>query len=553
MKEFLPIKHMLSKRVVIPVVITLICLCPFAGKAFHIDDPMFIWSAKQIQINPVDFYGFSVNWSGTELPMVEMMQNPPVACYYIALAGSVFGWSEIALHLAFLIPAVAAVIGIYYLARQFCSLPVLATLAAVLTPVFLVSSTNTMCDTMMLALWVWAVVLWVRGIKADKQLNLFCAALLIAICALTKYFGMALLGLLFVYSLMQKRTLGCWALFLLIPVIILAGYEWATYTFYGTGLLSDATSFAAQERWILNARVLSKGIVSLSFAGGCIITALFYSPLLWSRRVLAGGIVLTILFIFTIISLGEMGVLSNHRNTNGIRWSFLLQLGLMAVSGVSLLGLAGTDFWRHRDADSMLLLLWMFGTFAFTGFINWMICARNILPMVPVGGILMMRQIDHRRKDERCWGRNWCVSLPLVPAALVALLVCWADCTLANTARTAAGVINEKLENRSDGAIWFQGHWGFQYYMEAGGGRALDFKRSKPLPGDIIIVPSNNSMVNLSKESMYLSEIFEFTPFKWLATMNHSLGAGFYADVWGQLPFAIGKVEPEKYSAFIVR
>jgi len=38
-------------------------------------------------------------------------------------------------------------------------------LAAVLTPVFLVSSTNVMCDTMMLCFWVWAIVYWRRGLE----------------------------------------------------------------------------------------------------------------------------------------------------------------------------------------------------------------------------------------------------------------------------------------------------------------------------------------------------------------------------------------------------
>jgi ribose/xylose/arabinose/galactoside ABC-type transport system permease subunit len=99
---------------------------------------LFIWSAKQIQIDPIDFYGFTVNWYGTEMPMVQVTENPPGACYYIAMVGRLFGWSEIVLHTAFLIPAAVATLGMYYLAKQFCSQPVLATLAAVFTPAFLV-------------------------------------------------------------------------------------------------------------------------------------------------------------------------------------------------------------------------------------------------------------------------------------------------------------------------------------------------------------------------------------------------------------------------------
>lgn len=171
-----------NNAVIIPVVITIICLAPFVNKAFHMDDPLFLWAAKQIQINPTNFYGFSVNWCGTVTPMAETTKNPPVASYYIALVASLFGWGEVPMHIAFLVPAVAAALGIYYLAAKFCSRPVLAALAAVLTPAFLVSSTNIMCDTMMLAFWAWAVLLWVKGIETNKYLNLFFASVLIAIC-----------------------------------------------------------------------------------------------------------------------------------------------------------------------------------------------------------------------------------------------------------------------------------------------------------------------------------------------------------------------------------
>ena len=548
---FLNIKRALGSKAIIPVVVTIVCLALFVGKAFHIDDPLFIWSAKQIRISPTDFYSFAVNWYGTEMPMAEVTKNPPVACYYIALIGSLFGWSEVALHTAFLVPAVAAALGTYYLAKQFCLQPALAALAAVLTPVFLVSSTNIMCDTMMLAFWVWAVVFWVRGMKENNQLKLLFASVLIAICALTKYFGMSLLGLLFVYSLIQRRKLGVWVLFLLIPAIILGGYQWATHALYGRGLLSDAASFATEQRWMGGAALFSKGLTGLVFTGGCIITALFYSPLLWSRRVLFGGVVATILFIFALTFSEKAGRFSVH-DVDGVRWSFLIQLSLLAAGGVSLLGLAGADFRKHQNAESLLLLLWVLGTFIFASFINWVVNARSILPMVPAAGILLVRRIGQHSDGGRWAGSLRRVWL-LVPAAVLALLVSWADYTWAGTARSAATAIHERFEN-SDGNVWFQGHWGFQYYMEAVKGKALDFKHSKPAQGDIIIIPSNNCFTRRLPEKMVrLSEVFEFAPYRWLATMNRSLDAGFYIDARGPLPFAIGPVGPEEYHAFIVK
>ena len=537
--------------VIIPVVVTIVCLVPFVGKAFHIDDPLFIWAANQIQTSPADFYGFMVNWYGTEMPMSEVTKNPPGTCYYIALAGWLFGFSEIALHIAFLVPAVAVALGTYYLARQFCSRPVLAALAAVLTPGFLVSSTNIMCDTMMLASWVWAVFLWVRGVKEDKQLNLFLAAVLIAICALTKYVGIALLGLLFVYSLIQKRKLGRWALFLLVPIAILVVYQLATHSLYGSGAISSAVSFTTRYRWMGSVELFSKALTGLAFFGGCMLTIVLYGPLLWSRRVLVGGVVLTILFIFALTFAERIGSFSIH-NANGIRWGFLIQFSLMAMTGVSILGLAVADFKKCRNADSLLLLLWVLGTFIFASFINWVVNVRSVLPIVVAVGILLMRRIDQRcnaGQRIKIWRTIW----PLHPAALIALLVTWADYTWANTARSAAVQIHDSVEEHG-ATVCFQGHWGFQYYMEANGHKAFDFKHSKPVAGDIIIIPSNNCFIGpLPEKTARLTEVFNFVPCRWLATMETSLGAGFYAGNKGPLPFAIGPVDPEKYYAFIIQ
>jgi hypothetical protein len=41
-------------------------------------------------------------------------------------------------------------------------------------------------------------------------------------------------------------------------------------------------------------------------------------------------------------------------------------------------------------------------------------------------------------------------------------------------------------------------------------------------------------------------------PCPWLSTMQKQMGAGFYSDVWGPLPFAFGFVPPEQYDFVLV-
>src|SRR5438128_8624280 len=97
-------------------------LAPFLNKAFHIDDPLFLWMAQQIAKHPLDPYGFDVNWSSFTQPMSMVMQNPPLCSYYIAAIGAIFGWSEISLHAAFLFWATMSILGTFALAQRFCGL-----------------------------------------------------------------------------------------------------------------------------------------------------------------------------------------------------------------------------------------------------------------------------------------------------------------------------------------------------------------------------------------------------------------------------------------------
>ncbi len=52
-----------------------------------------------------------------------------------------------------------------------------------------------MCDTMMVAIWVIAAILWVEGLERSKPRFFVLSAFLIGVCGLTKYFGVSLIPL----------------------------------------------------------------------------------------------------------------------------------------------------------------------------------------------------------------------------------------------------------------------------------------------------------------------------------------------------------------------
>jgi 4-amino-4-deoxy-L-arabinose transferase-like glycosyltransferase len=521
----------------------LAALGPFLAKPFNIDDPLFIWTAGQIQAHPGDPFGFTVNWYGIVEPMWNATANPPLASYYLALAGGMFGWSEVALHSAFLPFALAVIGGVYRLARHFSARPALAALATLFTPVFLVSSTTVMCDVMMLAFWVWAVTLWVEGLEGDEWSRLAGAGLLMALAVLTKYFGVCLIPLLAVYGLMKKRRGGRWAASLLIPLATLAAYQWITRSLYGHALLTEATDYAKYAKGFPGGAGLNSILTALTFTGGCLAAALCFAPLLWRTRVLAafaGGTVLTIIA-------GSLGgfLLKNYSWLEGpTRARVVLQIILWTTGGVTVLALALADVVGRRDARSWLLALWVAGTLLFATFFNWTINGRSLLPLAPAVGILIARRLEQKIPADRIlW--PWRVMICLAASAGLALLVTRSDFLLATAVRRSAQQVWAKYGTAGK-TLWYQGHWGFQYYMNELGATAQDLKKSRPAAGDKLALPLNNtSLEPPPPETASTAEVVIVHGPRWLTTWSGGAGAGFYAATRGPLPFALNHVPPE--------
>ena len=160
--------------------------------------------------------------------------------------GSVFGWSETALHLGMILPVWLALLGAYRLADRFGVRPYAAALTALATPVFLVSTTSVMCDVPMLALWTWTIIWWDEGLREGAPSRLWIAGVLVAVTTLTKYFGVCLLPLLSVYAVAIDRSgWRRWIGPLIVAVVLLLAYDLITWQMYGRPLLGGAMGYAA--------------------------------------------------------------------------------------------------------------------------------------------------------------------------------------------------------------------------------------------------------------------------------------------------------------------
>src|SRR5205814_4295121 len=231
----------------------------------------------------------------------------------------------------------------------------------------------------------------------------FLASILAAAAALTKYFGVALIPLLGLYTLVRERRVTYRILYLSIPILAIASYEVITKAKYGQGLFSNAMLVSWNENAKPEQHFFQQLFIGLSFAGGCLFSVVFYAPLLKVRRssretgslaaesgspqrvhpvsdwkpnfrIHIAGIVifafLVPLFYFgaarTVLPLG-----------------IAIEGALFVTIGIAILALALVDIVQHKTADSLLLGLWVFGTFVFAAVMHWSITSRTFLPMAP--------------------------------------------------------------------------------------------------------------------------------------------------------------------------
>ncbi|MFA7405815.1 MAG: hypothetical protein WC007_17630, partial [Pelobacteraceae bacterium] len=381
------------------------------------------------------------------------------------------------------------------------------------------------------------------ALRSDDWRLYLLSGVLMAAAALAKYFGSALIPLLLLYSFAERRRPGLWLCAFLIPTGAMLVYQVATASLYGHGLLSGAALYATGLR--ISGGGMQKTFTGLVFVGGGLASILCATPFVAGKR-WAYAVLLASGLLFSFLSFVKWPV-SPHTSAG-----YLVQAAVMAATGGGLMLFATVNVWQKRDSDSLLLLCWIVGTFVFTCFLNWTVSVRALLPLAPAAALLLARRLrDRQEAGDANISNRWVAGL--VPALVISLMVARADYTHANSARKAADVIVQDLAGVR-GNIWFQGHWGYQYYMERLGVKPLDFQNSPLGEGDVIIIPGNNSNTGpLESELVTLWRRYSFDTTCCLATMNIVAGSGFYSDDWGSVPFVFGAVPPETYQAYILR
>jgi hypothetical protein len=133
-------------------------------------------------------------------------------------------------------------------------------------------------------------------------------------------------------------------------------------------------------------------------------------------------------------------------------------------------------------------------------------------------------------------------------AGTISIWVTWADSSLANSGRLAAQYVRDHA-GADPGNVSFEGHWGFQYYMELLGFRPVDLASYRVGAGKIVVIPENNcNIYPIPPESVASQWSLSFGTNTSVTTTSDLMGAGFYTDIFGPVPFAFGRVPAERYT-----
>jgi 4-amino-4-deoxy-L-arabinose transferase-like glycosyltransferase len=515
----------------------------FAPAAFRVDEPNIIAIARQIARAPLDPYGFTINWVGTEAPALEVLANPPLLPAWLAAWASLFGWSEISLHLSLLPFSAGALVAIALLARETGADPRTAALLLAISPAFFLAAQVAMPDVPMLALLLVSLLCAVRCFRGGGAWWLWGGVAAGLLAGVTKYNAVVLIapvGVLALFATAIRRKGGLAAI-ALSPAAGIALFNAASAAVYGRSHFAALAKLQSAGAWpVAGYVVASIGIALLPLA---------LLPALVTR-------VPPVLRVAPIPVAAFSALLGFVLEMRPIT---LLMVVVATVAGVQALlvsGLAAVRAFRGREWEDLMCAALIAATFA-AQYRLLFTSVRYLLLMLPPLILVLVRDSARR-------------SVPLrrgavFASAILALAVAAGDVLEANAYRRfVRGELAVPLENMT-GRLFIAGHWGFQYYAAEMGGRPVDASAPPELrAGDLFVVADSAVPVVRTVRAAAGTEVrsreVAMTSIYPLRTIDCVASANFYANVLSgcsrpaaQLPWGVSGAPLERFTIHEVR
>ena len=328
-------------------------------------------------------------------------------------------------------------------------------------------------------------------------------------------------------------------IFLLIPVAATSYSEQVTKARYGVGLFTGAITFSRMVDKILAVVLGSRKLSPARFHGrlsyhrGVLICRRVTQNSCWVAAVGAIAFLIAVLFLL-------------------FRW-LRSRLGQTRRSFAWKVDLLGRDWWRRsRSRLRRRLELARFNLNLSAALVDW---EHSVSPLFSTGrsrdapfadGSGRCHSVDAAVRAERVSKRKCLSALWATASRGIGVSIDYRRPITAGQRGAGRPRTNFESGQAELGTVWFQSHWGFQYYMQQWGAKPLNARDSEITSGDLMIVPANNTaIVAIPSDKVFPPEEQTFAVFPFITTMGRGTGAAFYSSIRGPIPWAIDRIPPE--------
>jgi hypothetical protein len=434
----------------LPLFLAMILTLVNAAKPVVVDDTAYLLFARHLAQHANEPYSFELFWYAEPQPAMQILL-PPVLPYWLALGIRIFGeqlfWLKI-----WLFPFAALLcLSVDRLMKRFT-----AEAANTGTIVFLLGPAvlplfNFMLDIPAIALGTTAVALFMHACDRSQVVWAALAGLFVGLAIQTKYSLLVVPAVIFWFACTHRKSALLYAtVALALALLVFAGWEYWLSSRFGESHFLHHLRGQSDPRGTLHTLIAKLMLVKPLLAHFGLLAV---GVSIWAAqaagfrpRSMLGGIcaVSGIIAIQAVVPLSILG------NANQEHAYCLLGIGIIVT-----LSLAA---WRQRGDPAQhelrFLLGWLLIEVVAGVVLTPFAAARRMIGVTLASAVFAGFAVS--RSGSPRWTAYFAVGLGL----FVTVLDLWDAFPEQVLAERAARV----ADPASGGTVWFQGHWGFQYY-----------------------------------------------------------------------------------------
>ncbi len=419
---------------------------PFVGKPVHVDDANFLRLARGAQLDLWRPHEVLINWQGTTERAFDVLSNPPGIAWWLVPVVDAPLWAQ---HLWMLPWLLLASWGAWRLGRRFGEDAAAGTALVLTAPVALLAAQSLTPDLPLLALTVAGLGGYLPAVDEGRPRAAVGWAVVAGAAVLFRYSGLCLLPLLLLYPLLRRRP--PWAgLAGFVPLVLLLAHDLHAY-----GQLHLLAMGSFQSTSTTGWELFRKLVAALAMLGAAGILPVLVVRGGW--RAAIPGLVGAVL-----------GMVAGQ--ASGLPLGAALWTAVCVGAGAAVL--VGPLLVRSPDepaADWIFLVAWALGGLVFLLALRFT-AARYWLPFLPAVALAWLRLRP----------RRGLVIAAVASQIAVGLGLAVDDLAMARAGKAAASWAQTEAQAclQCDGPelrrLLVAGHWGWQYYLEQRGWRALE-------------------------------------------------------------------------------